>query len=200
MRSDVRTTDNIGILVLRLLIITVCAGLILGVVYTVTKEPIAEQARLAADESRKTVLPAAVSFEQLDLTGYVSDGDDFGEIEEIYMGLDEAGLPAGYTFAIRTKGYSANLVLTVGLDAAGTVTGVDIASHEETPGLGANATSPDFLGQYVGADGPLVVVKSATGQTGEVQALTGATITSRAVTDAVNMTREFYAAFLQEGV
>ena len=80
MRSDVRTTDNIGILVLRLLIITVCAGLILGVVYTVTKEPIAEQARLAADESRKTVLPAAVSFEQLDLTGYVSDGDDFGEV------------------------------------------------------------------------------------------------------------------------
>lgn len=200
MNSDVKKTDNIGVLVFRLLLITVCAGLILGLVYTITKEPIAQQAALAADRSRQSVLPSAASFEELDLTGYVEDGDNFGEIENIFRGADESGQTVGYTFSIRTKGYSANLVLTVGIDSVGTVTGVDIASHEETPGLGANATSPEFLGQYVGADGPLAVVKTPTGETGEVQALTGATITSRAVTDAVNMTREFYAAFLAEEV
>ena len=101
--------------------------------------------------------------------------------------------------AIRTNGYSANLCLTVGVDLDDIVTGVDITSHEETAGLGANATEPEFLGQYLGADGPLTVVKTPTGVTGEVQALTGATITSNAVTNAVNLARDFFAAYL-EGV
>lgn len=200
MKSDAKNKDSIGVLVLRLLIITVCAGLILGVVYTVTAEPIARQQEITANESRKQVLPGADSFVKVDVSGFVAEGSDFGEIEEVYAGMDASGVVTGYTMAIRTKGYSANLMLTVGVDTDNIVQGVDISSHEETPGLGANATAPEFLGQYLGADGPLTVVKTPTGETGEVQALTGATITSRAVTNAVNMAREFYAAVLSEGV
>lgn len=196
MRSEAKNINSTGQLVLRLLIITLCAGLILGAVYTVTKDPIAEQQLLIADESRKMVLPEADSFAQVDVQGVIEEGAEYGEIEEIYAGLNPAGDILGYTFAIRTRGYSANLCLTVGIDTAGVVQGVDISSHEETPGLGANATNVDFLGQYVGADGPLTVVKTPTGQTGEVQALTGATITSRAVTNAVNMARDFFIGVL----
>lgn len=198
--SNIKKTSSIGVLVLCLMLITVCAGLILGVVYSVTAEPIARQQEIIANESRKQVLPNADAFVPVDVSGVVADGSDFGEIQDVYAGMDAQGTLTGYTLAISTKGYSPNLELTVGIDTAGVVQGVDISSHEETPGLGANATNTDFLGQFVGADGPLTVVKTATGQTGEVQALTGATITSRAVTNAVNMARDFFIGILAEGV
>lgn len=194
--SQSKKMDSIGTLTLKLLIITLAAGLILGLVYTVTKEPIERQQIETANESRRTVLPEAADFEQTDLTAFGVDGETYGIIEDVYRGTDSAGAPAGFTMAVRTNGYSANLCLTVGIDTAGTVTGVDITTHEETAGLGANATSPEFLGQYVGADGPLVVTKTPNGVTGEIEALTGATITSRAVTDAVNLCREFFAEYL----
>lgn len=190
--------DSIGTLTLRLLIITLAAGLLLGLVYSVTKEPIAEQELLTANLSRQNVLPQASEFEQTDITALGVDGSTYGIIEDVYRGIGADGSTVGYTMAIRTNGYSANLCLTVGVDPDDVVTGVDITSHEETAGLGANAVEPEFLGQYLGADGPLTVVKTPTGVTGEVQALTGATITSRAVTDAVNLARDFFAAYLQE--
>lgn len=191
--------DSIGTLTLRLLIITLAAGLLLGLVHAVTEGPIAEQEILTANESRKNVLPEAAGFEQTDIAALGADGSTYGIIEDVYRGVGADGSTVGYTMAIRTNGYSANLCLTVGIDMDDVVTGVDITSHEETAGLGANATQPEFLGQYLGADGPLTVVKTATGVTGEVQALTGATITSRAVTNAVNLARDFFAAYLQEG-
>lgn len=188
--------DSIGVLTLRLLIITLAAGLILGLVYTVTKGPIEQQQIMTANESRRTVMPGAENFEQMDLAAVGVDGETYGIVEDIYRATDSAGATVGFTMAVRTNGYSPNLCLTVGIDSAGTVTGVDITSHEETAGLGANAANPEFLGQFLGADGPLVVTKTPTGATGEVVALTGATITSRAVTDAVNLCRDFFAEYL----
>ena len=189
--------DSVGTLTLRLLIITLAAGFILGLVHSVTAGPIEQQQILKANESRQTVLPEGQDFEQMDLTAFGADGDTYGIIEDVYRGTS-GGETVGFTMSVRTNGYSPNLCLTVGIDTAGIVTGVDITSHEETAGLGANATEPEFLGQYVGADGPLVVTKTPGGTTGEIVALTGATITSRAVTDAVNLCRDFYAEFLAE--
>lgn len=199
MKSDAKKMDSIGVLTMRLLLITLCAGLILGAVYQLTKEPIEQQQMLTANASRQQVLPEASEFQQVDLAALIEDSSDYGIIEELYQGTDASGNVVGYTMAVRTNGYSANLCLTVGIDMQDVVTGVDITSHEETAGLGANATNPEFLGQYVGADGPLTVVKTPTGESGEVQALTGATITSRAVTGAVNLARDFFAEFLAEG-
>lgn len=194
--SQSKKLDSIGVLTLRLLIITLAAGLILGLVYTVTKGPIEQQQIQTANESRRSVMPAGEQFEQMDLTAVGADGDTYGIIEDIYRATDSAGATVGFTMAVRTNGYSPNLCLTVGVGTDGTVTGVDITSHEETAGLGANAATPEFLGQYLGADGPLIVAKTPTGATGEIVALTGATITSRAVTDAVNLCRDFFAEYL----
>ena len=72
--------------------------------------------------------------------------------------------------------------MMVGVDTEGTVTGVRILSHSDTPGLGALATSPDFYEQFTGMSGTLAVNKDG----GQVQAITSATITSRAVTVGVN--------------
>lgn len=194
--SQTKNMDSVGTLTLRLLVITLAAGLILGLVYALTKEPIAEQQALKANLSRQAVMPDGEDFTPMDLAAVGADGDTYGIIEDIYTAADSSGGTVGYTMSVRTNGYSPNLCLMVGIDTAGVVTGVDITSHEETAGLGANATSPEFLGQYVGADGPLVVAKTPTGVTGEIQALTGATITSRAVTDAVNLCRDFFAEYL----
>ena len=74
----------------------------------------------------------------------------------------------------------------------GAVRGVVILSHEETPGLGANAENESFLGQYSGGAGPFSVVKSAPAAENQVEALTGATVTSTAVTEAVNQAVSYF--------
>ena len=75
-----------------------------------------------------------------------------------------------------------------GIDAEGAITGVVILSHDETPGLGANAEKPDFLNQFLqqAPEGGLEVIKYQTPGEGQIQAMTGATVTSTAVTHAVN--------------
>lgn len=204
-----KKSDSVGTLTLRLLIITACAGLILGLVYAVTKQPIADQQLRQENEARMTALPEASDFVMImdtDDDGVRSVSDDAppsfpdddavpAEIQQVYAGLNGNEI-VGYTMSIVTKGFSPGLTLTVGVSSEGTVTGVEIGSHEETPGLGANATDPEFLAQYVGADGPLAVVKTPTGSDTDIVAITGATITSTAVTNAVNMAREFFETYL----
>ena len=79
-------------------------------------------------------------------------------------------------------------MLTVGIKSDGTVSGVSIGSHEETAGLGAKATEPEFYEQFAGkpADGSLSVIKNGTAGESEILAISGATITSKGITDAVN--------------
>ncbi|WP_066684473.1 RnfABCDGE type electron transport complex subunit G [Christensenella intestinihominis] len=191
-------SGSIPNLVLRLVIITVCAGLILGLVYAVTKGPIEEQNIKKATEARQAVLPDAQDFKQVALDGIDYDHEKFSDIKEVYEGTADGGT-VGYTYSIVTKGYKAGLTLTIGIAADGKVTGVEITAHDETPGLGANATNPEWLEQFKETDGPLVVAKSPTGAVNEVQALTGATITSRGVTNAVNLAREFGEQYLGKG-
>ncbi len=190
--------DSIFNLVIRLVVITVCAGLILGLVYGITKEPIAQQELKKATEARQAVLGEAQEFKQIALEGMDYDADKFADISEVYEGIVN-GQTVGYTFAITTKGYKPGLSLTIGMATDGKITGVEIGSHEETPGLGANATNPDFLDQFKETDGPIVIAKSPSGAENEVQALTGATITSKGVANAVNLAREFAGQYLGPG-
>ncbi len=190
--------DSILNLVLRLAIITVCAGLILGVVYAVTKGPIEENEAAKATEARQGVLAAAEEFTQVALDGIDYDREKYADIQEVYEGTT-GGQAVGYTYSVVTKGYKAGLTLTIGIATDGSVTGVEITAHDETPGLGANADDPEWLSQFAGTTGELTVSKSSAGAENEIQALTGATITSRAVTNAVNLARSFGEQYLGEG-
>ena len=102
----------------------------------------------------------------------------------------------GYVFETGSSGYGGTVKVMTGIDTAGSITGVVILSHEETPGLGANAERASFTDQYKQAvpENGITLVKNKTPEAGEVEALTGATITSRAVTDAVNAAIEQYNA------
>ena len=95
---------------------------------------------------------------------------------------------AGYAVAVSPKGYGGAISMLVGVGKDGAISGVAILTMNETPGLGTNAANPAFLGQFSGLlpeDAP-AVVKTETGRKGDIQALTGATVTSRAVTRGID--------------
>ena len=143
-----------------------------------TKDQIAQQQALKAEESRKIVLPEAEAFEECDYNGEFT----------YYIGQSADGEQVGMVFETSAKGYGGDVKVMTGVSFAGEVTGVVILEHSETPGLGANAEKENFREQYVGlsAFGDIEVVRYQTPVGQQIQAMTGASITSRAVTDAVN--------------
>ena len=183
---------------LRLIIITVVAGLLLGLTYSVTKDPIAAQEEKNKTEARQTVMPDAEDFEQIDLSA-AGLSDEYAEVQEAYYAV-KSGEKIGATVTVSTKGYSSGLQVTVGVNSDGTVSGVNIDSHDETPGLGAKGDDPVYLSQYAGRTAPLEVVKVSGGGDSEIQALTGATLTSKGICRAVNLACSLYADVLSEGV
>lgn len=181
---------NIIVITLKLLIITVIAGVILGVVNAVTTEPIAQQALKEATEARQSVFPEAVDFVELD----VQIPEEYSIIQSVYEALDADGNSIGITAAVITKGYNSGLNLTVGVGADGVIKGVMVGSNSETAGLGAKASQPEFQSQFTDKpyDQPLTVVKSSPSSDYDIQAISSATITSNGVTDAVNTVTAFY--------
>ena len=137
--------------------------------------PMIEQLSIenAAKVSRE-VLPAAESFTEVEGTtgsaGYTADG-----------------VLCGYVFTEEVKGYGGALSVMVGIDTTGTVTGVSVLEHNETPGLGGNVTKSEFYSQFTGLSADITATKNAANPANnEIKAVTGATISSKAVTKAVN--------------
>ena len=151
-----------------------------------TKGPIAELAEQNEIATRQTVLPLAEKFEALPTSG----------LENIpYYGTDSSGSIVGYVLITEGKGYGGTITVMTGISTEGVITGVSILNNGETVGLGANCTKDSFTSQYTGtsADQTLTVTKS-TPADGEIQALTGATIPSKAVTAAVQQALTDYAS------
>ncbi|EOC99836.1 RnfABCDGE type electron transport complex subunit G [Caldisalinibacter kiritimatiensis] len=180
---------------LMLLLITSVAAIVLAFSNNVTSDIIAEVEAKANDEARKEVLPQADSFKQISEETMKSILSNNERVMDIYAGYSNDTL-VGYT--IKTKniepGYAGDIEMIVGISQDGKVTGVKVVSHGETPGLGANAETPEYRGQYEGksVDNELIVVKSEPANENEIQAITGATITSRAVTSGVNNAIEIF--------
>lgn len=175
-----------------LFIICLVATLLLAVVNNVTVGKIAEQTAKAEAEARVAVLPEAKEFKDVDT-------DNDGTID-YYEGVDASGNVIGYVFneTGESKGYGGDVSVTVGIDTEGAITGIvpgDLSN--ETPGLGQNAGKASWQAQFVGESGDLEVVKSdsaaqADTTDGKINALTSATITSKAVTSSVNAALDKY--------
>jgi electron transport complex protein RnfG len=119
--------------------------------------------------------------------------DNVEVIEEVYQGIS-AGETVGYTFKSVPRGYGGEITVLTGISIDGTVTGMRVVSHTETPGLGAKATEEGFMAQFEdqSAASPLEVIKSGTPGQNEVSAITGATITTQAVAQGVNYSIEMF--------
>ncbi|MCT4606676.1 MAG: RnfABCDGE type electron transport complex subunit G [Marinisporobacter sp.] len=173
---------EIGKLGIILFIISAVAATLLGYTNDVTKGPIEEQMIQANTKARQTVLPDATEFEKVESSEY----EGYENIVEAYKGLKD-GEVVGYTIKTNPNGYGGPVEIMIGLGMDEVVTGVNIGNHSETPGLGAKA-SGEFKDQYNGksTQNDLMVIKSGTLKDNEIMAISGATITSKAVTTGVN--------------
>lgn len=180
-------------LILVLTLITSGAGLILSLVESVTREPIAEQRRLETLRALKAVLPPADNSPDADTVQLKTGQDKRGRdlFRTFFRGRQESTL-SGIAFqVVAPDGYSGNINVMVGVDPEGTVSGVEILSHNETPGLGDKITFPAFKGIFVGKNlenADWRVKKDG----GEFDQITGATISPRAVVVAVRKGLEFF--------
>ena len=189
-----------------LCIITVIAGVALSGVYALTKEAIEEQKQAAELESYKAVCPEAeviVSNEKLDAEvkalGDAVYGTDFGKvhINKALVGKNAADETVGYVIKVTTRdGFDGDIVMTVGIDLNGVVTGLEFTEINETAGMGMLCAEPEFKDQFVGDAVESFVLNKAGGSTEpeQIDSVSGASISSGAVVNAVNAALDFYAA------
>ena len=153
----------------------------LAYVNDMTKDVIEESANAEQAESRRQVMTEAESFNKVEANGVP---DAVTGVYEGYKGKEAIG----YVMDVSVKGYGGNISMTVGVSLEGNITGVIIGSNNETPGLGSKATAPAFVNQFneVGINDNLIVVKQNKKASNEIQAVSGATVSSRAITKGVD--------------
>ena len=189
--------DNIKTAV-TLFLITLISGILLGGVYEVTKEPIEKANNAALYAAYEELLPGATDYASApDAVAKANEelpSQDYGKvtINDIVTGTDDAGNMLGYVVtSTSSEGYGGDVKITVGYkmgdDGKLTSTGISFLTLTETAGLGMNAEKPEFKDQFAGkTTDPLSVTKSGNAGETEINAMSGATITSKAVTNAVN--------------
>ena len=177
---------------LNLLIISAVAALLLALTNSVTASTIAQRNEQANAEARKLVLESAQDFEEV--KDVKTDNSKGVKVSEIYEVKDASGNTVGYTLKVLPSGYGGTIELMVGIDSAkGQVSGINVVSNSETAGLGAKSTDPEFSDQYKGKPlEELSVLKNGTPGDTEIKAISGATITSTAVTNGVDAAIEVY--------
>ena len=186
-------------LALVLTLITAGAGLILALVESVTREPIAEQRRLETLRALQAVMPPNDNSPDSDTVELITGKDKKGrDVKRLfYRGRTGSELTGVAFKVVAPDGYSGNIYIMVGVDAAGTVAGIEILNHAETPGLGDKITQAGFKDQFKqkSLDNVDWRVKK---DGGGFDQITGATISPRAVVKAVKSGLEFYRQHQQE--
>ena len=178
---------------LALALITVIAGIALGAVYMITKEPIEKQnekTKIAAYNAVFSDLDTYEEYKDAESLSKVLKENGFNavDVNEVVYAYNSKGEDLGMIITVTDKeGYGGNIKMTVGIDVTGTITGLEILEISETAGLGMKAADKSFRDQYVGINADEVVyTKFGKTQNNEIDAISSATITTKAVTDGVN--------------
>lgn len=175
-------------LAITLLLITGVVAAALAGINSLTKERIMKNQQRKAWEAIQTVLPGTI------ISGEVYAEDPAGIVKTVYMA------EAGYAVEVTPTGFGGTITMLVGISHEGEVLGVAVVSQTETAGLGAVVAADGqagqaFRDQFVGLSGELAVTKDG----GEIDSVTGATITSRAVTEGVNAALAWIANMNEAG-
>ncbi len=169
--------------------ITLIAGLALATVYEVTKAPIAAAEETAKQNAYRMVMPDAASFLAvgvLEAQQYPVDREGI-LINECLTATDAAGNFIGYVINVTSpNGYGGDITVAVGVRSDLTIQGLSVISQSETAGLGAKCADADFTGQFTGIQGAVGFGKTDLPEENRIDAISGATITTQAVTEAVN--------------
>ena len=164
--------SSVGMVALNLATVGLFAGLILAIVNYYTEDMRIQNEIRAKEEGRKAVLPLAKTFEEIP------------DLPDWFRGKDEAGNPVGYVVPMHRRGFECCIKMLVGVDDKYKIVDYRILADKETPGLGSKAKEDKFKKQFAGRDKSNLIV-SKTGKAGAINAITGATITSRAVADGI---------------
>ncbi|HHV96197.1 MAG TPA: RnfABCDGE type electron transport complex subunit G [Clostridiaceae bacterium] len=186
-------------LVLFLVCLFVTAAL--AFTYNITKDKIAH----ADEESiRREVLAEADVFNLVDeaqIKSIIGDNADLEIVKAVYEGKKDDET-VGYVYSVTNKGYGGDINLIIGINAAGTITGVKVVEHSETAGLGSKVAEEDFLSQFKGItpqSNLKIVLNKANGKDEEIVAVSGATISSKAVMAAVQSALNLHKELINQG-
>lgn len=186
--------------------ITLISGLILGFVYQITKEPIALQEEKALNEACAEVFTDAADFG--DVEGFTEEAAESlvtgagynASVNGAREALDTDGNLIGYVLTVTThEGYSGDIQFTMGVRMDGTLNGISLLSIAETPGLGMQAEEvlkPQFADKKAEQ---FTYTKTGAAAENEIDAISGATITTNAVTNGVNAGLYYFQTELKGG-
>ena len=187
--------------------ITLVAGLLLGVVYDITKEPIAAQKEKAKTQACQNVFETASSleaYENFDMGAasavLAEAGITGADIDEIMYAKDASGSVLGYVITVTDhEGYGGDIQFSMGVTNEGVLNGISLLSISETAGLGMKAGDvlvPQFVNKQVER---FTVTKSGSTDDSQIDAISGATITSNAIVNGVNGGLAYYQNELKGG-
>lgn len=180
-----------------LFLITAVAGLFLALVNEATKGPIADQKASEKQIALKAVFADAFNFELLDVTG--EDNSVNVTFDEVYKAYDEAGNNLGYVIIVSTKqGYGGTITFAMGITISRHLNGISILKTSETPGLGLEADKvlvPQFENKDVDR---FTYTKTGSTSDSEIDAISSATITTRAITNAINAGLDYFDNILSK--
>ncbi|MDO4188865.1 MAG: RnfABCDGE type electron transport complex subunit G [Lachnospiraceae bacterium] len=194
-----KTAKNVIVLT----IITVLAGFLLGYVYDITKGPIADATEKAKQQAYRSVFSSADKFEEIKgfdadiaTNGVSSAGIKGVSIDEALEAKDSSGSVLGYVITVTSsEGYGGDVKLSMGIANDGTLNGIEFLSLSETAGLGMNADTVEFKSQFSGLNAKQIsYTKTGKQNDYEIDAISGATITTSAVTNAVNAGLSYFSA------
>jgi len=155
--------------ILAVTVVVFIAVAILAGMDSLTRDMIEYQKELKVQRMLNKIFP--------DMTSYISEDD-------IYI-ISADGTEIGFAFLAIGKGYGGDIDILVGLEDETTLKGIAVIAHAETPGLGDKILNPDFTDRFVGVDITDVAVPD---EGGKIDAITGSTISTKAVIDAVRTT------------
>lgn len=187
--------------------ITLIAGLMLGVVNDITKEPIAQQEQKAKNEACQNVFAVADSFEAQELADsaqieqvLTDAGISGADIDELMAAKDASGALLGYVITVTDhEGYGGDIQFSMGITNEGTLNGISLLSISETAGLGMRAGEvlvPQFADKNVSK---FTYIKTGATADSEIDAISGATITTNAVVNGVNAGLAYFDKILKGG-
>ncbi len=179
--------------------ITVVSGLLLGIVYDVTKEPIAQAQERTKQKAFQTVLPEASeftssNFDEKEAAKILKENGYTDDITEVAEATDKKGKVIGYVINVTShEGYGGDIEISVGIASDGTVKGIEMLSIGETAGLGMKAKDAEFKDQFRDKKvQKFTYTKNGEKGDDKIDAISGATITTNAVTNAVDSALIYY--------
>ncbi|MBQ2731013.1 MAG: FMN-binding protein [Clostridia bacterium] len=179
--KPVASIPYVKIVLCLFLICTICAGL-LGATFLLTKDPIAANEKATIESALKRIYGDKAVLD--DEAVPVPEGQN---VEAIYLLRNPDGAPAGYAVRVLSAGFSADIDMIVGFGADSSIRKVEIIALSETAGLGSRVAEEEYLAQYIGSSGELVLKE-------DIDAISGATKSSKAVINGVNTATRCLAA------